>query len=485
MKSLVIWGLFLFTCSIGSAQDCTKLGLFAGSFSNPELLELIKKEDPEIIRAFLNDDAISLIADQTETRQFFMDYLDTLKNLDIEVIVTIRFPYECNDGTECNPTQDRIISDTEELNSFMTDARLFLEAAKGKLDYLQVLNEPLGAGRYDSVKAGFGDQAVRAWFDTIFSRFYNLRNEIAPEIELISPSVLVNGIQDVKNGKTELFSYNITIKTFEIANTFCDGISYHWYPETFQQMESLMNYLDTTTMLSLEKDVYEVCTEWSQGHEIRALFQSDQEHWENILTPFCKQPDPGEATNSLGLINDSLGIDHDNIWKMYQLMNERNYRFAAYFSLIQGYIDTTYVENKGCDIRNYWYALASLYATHLTEKGVTNGEIYNAYQDMKDSIQLICSKTGLDPMLLSDPQFKIYPNPAEGNTLFIEIKNPDNSLYHLSIMDLQGRIIRKGTRFRDAAELDIAAIPPGLYVVKIYANGRENISPSFIKLIKR
>ncbi len=67
----------------------------------------------------------------------------------------------------------------------MSDARKFLEAANGRLTYLQILNEPLGAGRYDSVRAVYGDQAVHHWFDTIFTRFYNLRNEVAQEIEAI------------------------------------------------------------------------------------------------------------------------------------------------------------------------------------------------------------------------------------------------------------------------------------------------------------
>jgi len=174
-----------------------------------------------------------------------------------------------------------------------------------------------------------------------------------------------------------------------------------------------------------------------------------------------------------------------NIWKMYELMNERNYRFAAYFSLIQGYIDTPYVENKSCDIRNYWYALASFYATHLTEDGVSNGEIYDAYQDMKDSIRMSCNKTGLEPMLLSDPRCKIYPNPAHGNTFFIELKNPGNNPYRVSIIDMQGRIIRKGIKFWNATEIDIAAIPSGMYVVKISPDGLQNISPSFVKLMKR
>ena len=146
----------------------------------------------------------------------------------MDVVVSIRFPHVCNDRSKCNPTQDRIITDTKELNEFMSDARKFLVAANGRLTYLQILNEPLGAGRYDSVRAVYDDQAVHHWFDTIFTRFYNLRNEVAHEIELLSPLVLVNGIQDVKNGETKLFSYNITLKTFETANTFCDGISYHW-----------------------------------------------------------------------------------------------------------------------------------------------------------------------------------------------------------------------------------------------------------------
>lgn len=457
------------------SQECTQLGLFAGSFNNPELLELIEQEEPHVIRTFLNDNAIHLMANDPSTMQKFLDNLNHFNQMGMEVVVTIRFPYVCFDGTECDPTQDRIITDPEELNEFLEEAVVFLDSANGKLPYLQVLNEPLGAGGYDSIIAFYHDENVPLqWMDTISRRFRELRDKYAPEIDLISPSVLINGLKNVSTGQTQFFGYKATIKTHEIANNYADALSYHWYPESFEDMEAMIQFADTSSLLALEEGKYRVCTEWSQGHEIKAIFASDTAKWRDLLLPLCQNPDPGDASHYLSIINDSLGIDHSNIWRMYQLMNERNYRFAAYFSLIQGYIDTV-----NCNIRNYWYALASLYATHLTENGVPNGMIYEEYQNMKDSIAYYCNATSLyhehKPFSVN-----IFPNPSTG-IIQINVDNAGNTDSGLRIYDLTGRTIYHRRADQAIIHIDLEHEAPGLYIVEI-----ENENQIFRhKIIKR
>lgn len=456
------------------SQECTRLGLFAGSFNNPELLDLIEFEEPEVIRTFLNDNAIHLMATNPSTMQKFLDNLEVFNQMGIEVVATIRFPYICFDGTECDPTQDRIIADPKELNDFLEDARIFLDSANGKLPYLQVLNEPLGAGGYDSIIAFYNDDNVPLqWMDTISKRFMELRDEFAPEIDLISPSVLINGLKNVSTGQTQFFGYKATIKTHEIANNYADALSYHWYPESFEDMQAMILFADTSSLLALQEGKYRVCTEWSQGHEIKAIFAQDTARWRNMLLPLCQNPDPGEATHYLSIINDSLGIDHSNIWRMYQLMNNRNYRFAAYFSLIQGYIDTV-----NCNIRNYWYALASLYATHLTENGVPNGMIYQEYQNMKDSIAYYCNSTAVYN-IKKPGSVLIYPNPVT-TSLHIEINENANKYFHLRIYDLTGRVIFHQRTDQAKSKLNLEQVPSGIYILEAN-NGNRLLRKKFLK----
>ncbi|MFW5659413.1 MAG: T9SS type A sorting domain-containing protein [Bacteroidota bacterium] len=452
--------MFSLRAAHAQTDECTKLGLFAGAFSNPDLLDMLEDENAQITRAFFNENAIHLLAADTQQRAFLVSTLQDLHSRGIESVITLRFPYICADGTDCDPTQDRILTDPDTLQRYLDDLRIVLQAAKDDLDYLQVLNEPLGAGSYDSMFVSLPQSAAIAWFDTIVGRVKAVRDDVAPNIELISPSVVINGLKSIATGAGD-FSEDITRKTFEVANQYCDGISYHWYPSQYSDMVDMLTFLDTTNTITLRPDLYEVSTEWSQGHEFREIMAQDTARWRSILQPLCNAPAPGNGQAYLDIISDSLGVDYGNIWRMYALMNARNYRFAVYFSLVQGYIDLNNCNN----IRNYWYALGALYATGLTENGVPAGELYDAYQAMKDSIAANCGASSRAEFH-NAPELQLYPNPASNSVQLHWSGTPGEVLLY----DAHGRLIRQWPLYGNQQVLLLEGIPAGVYLLRAQAH---------------
>lgn len=88
--------------------------------------------------------------------------------------------------------------------------------------------------------------------------------------------------------------------------------------------------------------------------------------------------------------------------------------------------------------------------------------------------------TGIDEFELR-PELSVYPNPAE-NVLNIRLKDFNDPIYYLEIIDLQGKLIlreEKDYHANESIHLDIRHIPKGVYTIRLI--GKELHQAQFIK----
>lgn len=80
-----------------------------------------------------------------------------------------------------------------------------------------------------------------------------------------------------------------------------------------------------------------------------------------------------------------------------------------------------------------------------------------------------------DPEALS---WDLFPNPAR-HSLTLVVAGGTRYIYQLT--DLDGRVLRSGEA-RGQKEVDIAALTPGVYLVRIFTEERAGTPKKFIKL---
>ena len=427
--------LILFT-DFANAQ-CTKIGTFIGTF-NSSFLSYVDAEDPQILRAMLSDKNVSFIVNNPTALNDFDSFLDSLSNRNIEIVLTIRFEY-----SDSLKKEDRIITDSVELDSTMSNIQILLNAANNRITYLQVLNETFGIGRYNTTidsltniyNQNLAEGMVLSWMDTITNRFKDVITSNNYSIDLLSPSIQAKGLEAIKNNQTTAWTYKLTMKIFEVTNLYCDALNFHWYPESYISMQELVEFVDTSSMLQISPTIYKTCTEWSQAHEVRNILQSDTAYWNNALQTHCGTSDAGLSSSYLALINDSLGINHTHTFDMYQLMNQNNYKFASYFAMVQDFYTCGEVDNL-------WYALCGLYATQFTANKIPNGNFYNQYQDIKQFIYTNCITTGItDGGTMVKNKIYVYPNPTNSN-LTIEWQNSyPNERFQVFLYNYSGQLV--------------------------------------------
>lgn len=409
-KYFYILTLFILFSDFANAQ-CTKIGTFIGTF-NQSFLSYVDAENPQVLRAMLSEKQVSYLVNNSTALNDFDAFLDSLSNRNIELILTIRFVYSVSLHKE-----DRIITDSVELDSIMNNIQNLLNVANNRIPYLQVLNETFGVGKYnttiDSLTFLYGnsiaaEDTVLSWIDTIASRFRNLIISNNYSIDLLSPSVQSKGIEAVKNNQTSAWTYKLTTKIFEVTNLYCDALNFHWYPESYTAMQELVEFVDTSSVLQISPTIDKTCTEWSQAHEVRNILQSDMTFWTNALQLHCGTSDTNLTQGYLALINDSLGINHNHTYDMYQLMNQYNYKFASYFAMVQ--------DHYTCgEMSSVWYALCDLYATRFTANKVPNGNFYDQYQNIRQYIYTNCTTGIMNEDVEIGNEFLIYPNPTNGS----------------------------------------------------------------------
>ncbi|MBD3638261.1 MAG: T9SS type A sorting domain-containing protein [Crocinitomicaceae bacterium] len=433
--------LFCMLCSTSfSQQTCTKLGTFVGTYS-PAFIYYLDAEQPQVARTMLSDASIELIANSQPSMDNFIAFLDTLEARGIDAVVSIRFKY-----SDSLFKEDRIITDSTELANTLSNIETVLVAADGKLDYVQVLNETFGVGKYnqtiDSLALLIGqtaaEQEVLDWIDTIAYSFRNIIDSNNLSVELLSPSVQMKGLDAVKNNLSGVWTYKLTMKNFEVANAYCDHLNFHWYPEALVEMQDLIVFSDTTSLI--DPGLGRTCTEWSQGHEIRAVLETDTAFWNNALLLHCETTDTALTSDYLALINDSLGIDHSDTYEMYQLMNQSGFIFASYFAMLQDYF------NCQNDL-NVWYALAAIYATKFTAEKVPNGEFYVQYQNIKQYIDNQCTVGITEYPEEEESDVWVKYNSLSNRLEFVHLVDP-LSISEVVVYDLSGRQLvnkRSGT----------------------------------------
>lgn len=453
------------------SQECTKLGTYIGTF-HPSFMPYIDAEDPKILRTILWDNHISNIASNTTAMNNLLSFMDTLENREIEAIMTIRFPY-----SDSLNKDDRIIYDSTELNNFISDLEYVLNAVDGKLDYLQVLNENLGNGRYtitiDSLMNNAGlsqnqaHEMVLNWMDTISYRFRKIIDYHDLNVSLLSPSVLPLGIQSVIDNEINSWAYKVTVKVHQLANQYCDLLNYHWYPTSLEKMQELMSFSDTSSVLHVNQNVGRSCTEWSQAHEVRDILSENSAFWTNELNMHCGTTDSTLTPEYLNLINDSLGVNHSHTYDMYQLMNAREYEFAVYYAMIQN----SYICGEADLV---YYALASLYATRFTANKVPNGLFYKEYQNINEYITNNCQPLSVHKNISSDLPIVIFPNPAE-DKLIVDFSKFEKSRVKLNIFNLSGQLVYAQNIYNTTGQskIDISNLGAGTYFAHIISDEQQ------------
>lgn len=475
-KKIIFPIIFLADILTGHAQQCTQIGTYIGTFQ-PSFLSYIDAENPQVVRTILDDNQISFIVNNPAALNNFDSFLDSLVARNINAILTIRFKHSI-----VNHKEDRIITDPLALDSTINNIKDLLDVADGRINYLQILNEPFGIGRYNTTidsltivyNQNTAEQMVLAWMDTITARVRTLINNQNYPLDLISASVQSKGLEAVKNNQSLLWTYKVTLKIFEIADNYCDGLNFHWYPESFSLMTELIDYVDSASILQIDSNIFKTCTEWSQAHEIRDILQSDTSFWNNALQLHCETTDTSIEDSYIALINDSLELDHNNTFDMYELMHQKGYKFACYFAMIQ--------DHYNCDeVTGVWYALADLYATRFTANKIPNGEFYTQYQNIKQFVNSNCNLSSSDNNYSElTPPIHLYPNPTNG-ILFVEYDNSLGNNYSFKLYNMFGQEILivphvQGNRI----ELNLEILPSGVYFIEFYSGSQKIKAEKFL-----
>lgn len=76
---------------------------------------------------------------------------------------------------------------------------------------------------------------------------------------------------------------------------------------------------------------------------------------------------------------------------------------------------------------------------------------------------------------IGEAEIKIYPNPTKGN-LVVEINNiGENANSYVSLLDTQGKLLRKETVTDGLSFLDLTHFINGTYILKIYIDGKTTV----------
>jgi rhodanese-related sulfurtransferase len=112
---------------------------------------------------------------------------------------------------------------------------------------------------------------------------------------------------------------------------------------------------------------------------------------------------------------------------------------------------------------------------------------YKPLQLSKDSAQITLSSNGGDLVLsvflkngpiqqiqsIENGGPKVYPNPA---TNFISFDNiPESTLQEISVMNVNGQLVKKELAFPAKERFDVAGLPRGIYIVQVVSMGKKYV----------
>ena len=83
------------------------------------------------------------------------------------------------------------------------------------------------------------------------------------------------------------------------------------------------------------------------------------------------------------------------------------------------------------------------------------------------------SVTTSQPEIETTTGFKLYPNPASDFVNLTQIKTAQEDL-HLSVWSMDGRMLMEETLIRPPYRLNIAALPAGMYLLKVNSSVKNN-----------
>ena len=99
----------------------------------------------------------------------------------------------------------------------------------------------------------------------------------------------------------------------------------------------------------------------------------------------------------------------------------------------------------------------------------------NAEGCLQTSCKQVYFNVGIEEI---GPQIRVYPNPAE-QTLFIE--SSSSQMQHLSLQDLNGRILFESDCFSTKCELDVSALSKGMYILNVQTGNGVWIGKVWVK----
>jgi hypothetical protein len=75
---------------------------------------------------------------------------------------------------------------------------------------------------------------------------------------------------------------------------------------------------------------------------------------------------------------------------------------------------------------------------------------------------------------------KVYPNPAQ-HVLNIALQNFHNLPNSIQIVNTQGQVVMQQNVVSDEMQVDVAALPQGLYVMQVMEHGEVKIYRRFMR----
>lgn len=106
---------------------------------------------------------------------------------------------------------------------------------------------------------------------------------------------------------------------------------------------------------------------------------------------------------------------------------------------------------------------AGNYTVLVTHKDI----LHNGYQDFSLVISGMTNTTAATTNFENEPQFKIYPNPAQEQVTIEFLDIQGQSTAQLQIFDFQGRLVRQKQISQSQEVLNTSELSPGVYMIQV------------------
>lgn len=285
--------------------------------------------------------------------------------------------------------------------------------------------------------------------------------------------------------------HNTSFMFFPLAYEFL-GTNYHTIPHATRLGDSLMAFsfhdgtilnvngtIDTLDKGEIYRTLIDTPSTWIANHPFSLVQISRQSAQDSVFQSaiFAYSVHPDEALLTYTWYPSEI-ID-DTIPNQQSYLNLLSPSNGVNTVKLDGNSLASFFQPYSNDSSWSWAQIPVASSLHKLE--ADSGVVAYAYQYGEScgagfnvgGLRMKNSVTTSQPEIETTTGFKLYPNPASDFVNLTQIKTAQEDL-HLSVWSMDGRMLMEETLIRPPYRLNIAALPAGMYLLKVNSSVKNN-----------